>query len=268
MQVPVILLTLMLFSSNAYANCVTNERGRVVCSNGSDAAGGYNSRTGTAWKSTRNQNGVATTQTSRGGMAKTKNGKGVYQSPNGNKLLQDSQQPWLQLTYRAERDQIPGHRCSGARRKIGRNLPMSTQSTKLSVIIASLALTVACATELRAQISTLAGRRSAAAPSAAQALTGGQQSAANSALCSAIGSHFPNPAAAGPSALSDPAVMSTAASSFAGSTSLPLSSATDMLKSYVAQHATDILASCATSAERLTSKIPGAGSLPSVPNMP
>jgi hypothetical protein len=140
--------------------------------------------------------------------------------------------------------------------------PMSTQSTRRSVIIAAVALTVACATELRAQISNYLP----AAPSAAQALTGGQQSAANSALCSAIGSHFPNPAAAGPSALSDPAVMSTAASSFAGSTSLPLSSATDMLKGYVAQHATDILASCATSG--VTSKIPGAGSLPSVPNMP
>ena len=139
---------------------------------------------------------------------------------------------------------------------------MSTQSTKLSVIIAALVLTVACATELRAQISNYMS----AAPSAAQALTGTQQSAANTALCSAIGSHFPNPAAAGPSALSDPAVMSTAASSFAGSTSLPLSSATDMLKGYVAQHATDILASCATSG--VTSKIPGAGSLPSVPNMP
>jgi len=82
MQAPVIFLTLMLFSSNAFANCVTNERGRVVCSNGSEAAG-YNQRTGTAWKSTRNQNGVATTQTSRGGMAKTKNGKGVYKSPSG-----------------------------------------------------------------------------------------------------------------------------------------------------------------------------------------
>jgi hypothetical protein len=139
---------------------------------------------------------------------------------------------------------------------------MNTHLTKLSVIIAALALTVACATELRAQISNYLP----AAPSAAQALTGGQQSAANSALCSALGSHFPNPAAAGPSALSDPAVMSTAASSFAGSTSLPLSSATDMLKGYVAQHATDILASCATSG--VTSKIPGAGSLPSVPNMP
>ena len=139
---------------------------------------------------------------------------------------------------------------------------MSTQLTKLSVVIAAVGLTMACATELRAQISNYMP----AAPSAAQALTGGQQSAANSALCSAIGSHFPNPAAAGPSALSDPAVMSTAASSFAGSTSLPLSSATDMLKGYVAQHATDILASCATSG--VTSKIPGAGSLPSVPNMP
>lgn len=82
MQAPVILLTLMLLSSNAYANCITNERGRVVCSNGSEA-GGYNSGTGTAWKSSRNENGVATTQTSRGGTAKTKNGKGVYQSPNG-----------------------------------------------------------------------------------------------------------------------------------------------------------------------------------------
>ena len=139
---------------------------------------------------------------------------------------------------------------------------MSTQSARRSVIIAAVALTVACATELRAQISNYLP----AAPSAAQALTGGQQSAANSALCSALGSHFPNPAAAGPSALSDPAVMSTAASSFAGSTSLPPSSATDMLKGYVAHHATDILASCATSG--VTSKIPGAGSLPSVPNMP
>jgi uncharacterized lipoprotein YajG len=143
---------------------------------------------------------------------------------------------------------------------------MNTHWTKRSVILATLALLVACATESRAQISNYMP----AAPSAAQALTGDQQTAANSALCSAIGSHFPNPAAAGPSALSDPAVMSTAASSFAGSTSLPLSSATDMLKGYVAQHATDILASCATSnaTSGVTSKIPGASSLPSVPNMP
>jgi len=104
---------------------------------------------------------------------------------------------------------------------------MSSKWSKRSVIITTLALLMGCATELRAQISNYLP----SAPSqAAQALTGGQQSAANSALCSALASHFPNPAAAGPSALSDPTVMTTAASSFAGSTSLPLSSATDMLK--------------------------------------
>src|SRR6202167_1524749 len=139
---------------------------------------------------------------------------------------------------------------------------MNTRWSKRSVIIATLAILVACATELRAQISSYMP----SVPSQAPALTGGQQSAANSALCSAIGSHVPNPASAGPSALSDPAVMTTAASSFAGSTKLPIPSATSMLQGYVAQHATDILASCATSG--VSSKIPGAGSLPSVPNMP
>ena len=140
---------------------------------------------------------------------------------------------------------------------------MNIHLSKRSIIVATLALLASFSTTLRAQD---ASSVSAVAPQAAQALTGDQQTAANSALCSAMGSHFPNPASAGPSALSDPAVMTTAASSFAGSTSLPLSSATDMLKGYVAQHATDILASCATSG--VTSKIPGAGSLPSVPNMP
>jgi hypothetical protein len=144
---------------------------------------------------------------------------------------------------------------------------MSTQCLKRSVFVATLAILMACATESRAQL----GNYIPAAPSqAAQALTGGQQTAANSALCSAIGSHIPNPASAGPSALSDPAVMSTAASSFAGSTNLPLSSATDLLKGYVSQHATDILASCAASNATggLTSKLPGAGSLNSIPKMP
>jgi len=144
---------------------------------------------------------------------------------------------------------------------------MSTQWLKRSVFVATLAILIACATESRAQLSSYIP----AAPSqAAQALTGGQQTAANSALCSAIGSHIPNPASAGPSALSDPAVMSTAASSFAGSTKLPISSATDLLKGYVSQHATDILASCAASNATggLTSKLPGAGSLTTIPKMP
>ena len=147
---------------------------------------------------------------------------------------------------------------------------MNTHLSKRMTMVAALALLVSFSTTMRAQDS---GSVSAVAPqagAAAQALTGDQQTAANSALCSAMGSHFPNPASAGPSALSDPAVLTTAASSFAGSTNLPLSSATDMLKGYVAQHATDILASCATGSvtSGVTSKIPGAGSLPSVPNMP
>ena len=82
MQATVVLLTLVLFASNAHANCFTNMRGQVVCSNG-DEAGGYNAKTGNAWKSQTNQNGVRTTQTSAGGEAKTKNGRGVYKSPSG-----------------------------------------------------------------------------------------------------------------------------------------------------------------------------------------
>ena len=123
------------------------------------------------------------------------------------------------------------------------------KSSSRLAFIAILMLFAAFSTELLAQDAGStqdAGSAAAAPQQAAAALTGDQQSAANSALCSAIGSHFPNPASAGPSALSDPAVMSTAASSFAGSTELPLSGATDMLKGFVAQHATDILASCAT----------------------
>jgi hypothetical protein len=144
---------------------------------------------------------------------------------------------------------------------------MSTQWSKRSVVVATLAILVSGATESRAQLSSYIPT---APQQAAQALTGGQQTAANSALCSAIGSHIPNPASAGPSALSDPGVMSTAASSFAGSTQLPVSSATDLLKGYVSQHATDILASCAASnaTSGLTSKLPGAGSFTSIPKMP
>jgi hypothetical protein len=82
MRIVLIILTLVAFSSSAFAECYTNSHGQVVCNNGQEA-GGYNANTGNAWKSERNRNGVATTQTSRGGRAKTKNGKGVYQSANG-----------------------------------------------------------------------------------------------------------------------------------------------------------------------------------------
>jgi hypothetical protein len=145
---------------------------------------------------------------------------------------------------------------------------MSTLLSKQSAILVTLALLVSSPTKLRAQDTGIS--MPGVPPQAAGALTGDQQSAASSALCSAIGSHFPNPASAGPSALSDPAVMSTAASSFAGSTHLPLPSATELLKGYVTQHGTDILASCATSkaTSSLTSKLPVGGSFPSIPKMP
>ena len=82
MRIFSMFLAVMISSSTAYAACYTNAMGHVVCNNG-EAAAGYNARTGTAWRSERNQYGVATTHTSRGGEAKTKNGKGVYKSPNG-----------------------------------------------------------------------------------------------------------------------------------------------------------------------------------------
>jgi hypothetical protein len=102
---------------------------------------------------------------------------------------------------------------------------------------------------------------------AATALTGEQQSAANRALCSALASHVPNPTAASPTALSDPTVLSPAASMFAGNTHLPLPSATDLLKGYVSQHATDILASCAVN-NATGGQLPNGSSLPSMPKMP
>src|SRR5215475_993269 len=82
MRIAVIMLLLTVCSSNVFADCVKNARGRTVCSN-DEKAGGYNARTGNAWKSEKNDAGVTTTQTSRGGEAKTKNGKGVYKSPSG-----------------------------------------------------------------------------------------------------------------------------------------------------------------------------------------
>jgi hypothetical protein len=84
MKIIAFVMTLIMLSSTAYGSCYRNQYGRVVCNNG-EGAGGYNRRTGTAWKSEKNQYGVATTQTSKGGTAKTKNGKGVYEGPNGKK---------------------------------------------------------------------------------------------------------------------------------------------------------------------------------------
>jgi len=76
------LVALLVFSSTAFAECTKTASGRTVCNNGG-AAGGYNPKTGNAWESQKNESGVTTTETSRGGQAKTKNGKGVVTSPGG-----------------------------------------------------------------------------------------------------------------------------------------------------------------------------------------
>jgi hypothetical protein len=89
MRLALIIVTFMVLSSRVYAACYTNAWGHVVCNNG-QAAAGYNANTGTAWKSERNQYGVATTKTSNGGEAKTRNGKGVYKSPSGKKCYKSA----------------------------------------------------------------------------------------------------------------------------------------------------------------------------------
>jgi hypothetical protein len=134
---------------------------------------------------------------------------------------------------------------------------MKLHSLKLGTLTAVITFVVTCPGGLLAQ---------ATAPS----LSAHQQSAAKSALCSAIAKRFPNPAAAGPSAVSDPGVLSVAASSFAGSTHLPLPSATDLLKSYAMQHAGDILGSCAATngTGMAIPQIPGASGAPSIPKLP
>jgi hypothetical protein len=107
------VLACVLSASTAYAaDCVTNARGKVVCANGQQAVAvnpntgnattaqknangvttaqgsngnkaAYNPKTGNVAVSQENQNGVTTTQTSRGAEAKSKNGMGAVQGPNG-----------------------------------------------------------------------------------------------------------------------------------------------------------------------------------------
>ena len=143
--------------------------------------------------------------------------------------------------------------------------PRWTRRLVLTTIVAAAALLAARPAQLPAQVG-----ESSMAQSAVGALTGEQQTAANSALCSAIGNQVPNPATASPSLLSSQSIISAAAAMFASSVHLPLASATSLLQGYVSQHANDILASCATSnvTGGLTSKIPGASNMPSIPKLP
>jgi hypothetical protein len=55
----------VMLSSSAFANCTTNARGMTECNDG-QAVGGYNPNTGNAVTAQKNQNGVTTTQTSKG----------------------------------------------------------------------------------------------------------------------------------------------------------------------------------------------------------
>jgi hypothetical protein len=78
-----LIVTFMFFASGLIAeDCVKNARGKTVCNNGQTAAA-VNSNTGRAAAANTNHNGVTTTQTTSGGRAKTKNGKGAVQGPNG-----------------------------------------------------------------------------------------------------------------------------------------------------------------------------------------
>jgi hypothetical protein len=77
-----VVLAYLLISSNVFANCYTNARGVQECNNGTSARA-YNPNTGNSAVAHRNAYGVTTTQTSRGGEAKTMNGKGVATGPNG-----------------------------------------------------------------------------------------------------------------------------------------------------------------------------------------
>lgn len=77
------IIALVLVCSTASAECVRLPSGRLECGNGAQS-GGYNPNTGKAWKSETNPNtGVKSYESNTGAEAKTKNGKGVYQSPTG-----------------------------------------------------------------------------------------------------------------------------------------------------------------------------------------
>jgi len=77
-----LLVVCSVISSTVLADCVKRPNGKVICSNGEEA-GSYNPNTGNARKAEINGNGVTTTQNSRGGQAKTKNGVGVATTANG-----------------------------------------------------------------------------------------------------------------------------------------------------------------------------------------
>ena len=97
------IMVCVFFTSSIYAGtsgCYTNAYGNTVCKDGNGGTIGYNPNTGNtagynsntgkravnidnSQRVETNQHGVTTTKGRRGGEAKTKNGKGVVQAPNG-----------------------------------------------------------------------------------------------------------------------------------------------------------------------------------------
>ena len=82
MKVLLVMMCMFVASSLSAQDCVKNARGETVCGNGRTAAA-VNPNTGRGAATHKNSNGVTTTQTTSGGKAKTKNGMGVAQGPNG-----------------------------------------------------------------------------------------------------------------------------------------------------------------------------------------
>jgi hypothetical protein len=74
--------SMLLASGMSAQDCVKKARGETVCGNGRSAAA-VHPNTGRGTAAHKNSNGVTTTQTTNGGKAKTKNGMGVAQGPNG-----------------------------------------------------------------------------------------------------------------------------------------------------------------------------------------
>jgi hypothetical protein len=91
MKTVFLLLVLSCGAHAMAADCITNRYGKVVCANGQQAVK-VNPNTGTAATAQQNANGVTTTKSSRGGEAKTRNGKGVYESPTGTKCVKTAHQ--------------------------------------------------------------------------------------------------------------------------------------------------------------------------------
>jgi hypothetical protein len=111
--------------------------------------------------------------------------------------------------------------------------------------------------------SARASSLSESAQQAPSSLTSDQQSTAKKVLCNALAGHYKNAASAGVSGLTDPQVLLTGATNYSSAMHVPFSSATELLKGFATQHASEILTSCAvtTATQGVPSTIPSIGSV-------